>query len=953
MNHDKSSLNEIQYPILKIMDEATQAQRSDKFHEQAKFWFNTNPIIIRELLTWIYQNKAQLHLPSTDGQNPALTILDPFMGFGTVLKEAQALDSVPIGIEINPVSWFFAHAEMEKHDLKTISSAFRRLAKRKTWHGTPLQEELLSYYKTACPCEKNHPEKAEVVRLFWIQTDMCSNPTCQKRIPLFEDFIIYQKKMTVNYYPDASCSSCKQKFDWDSDLVTLIVETNLMVNGLQDAAGIDRGAKLWAYGENSVKCPTCQNEMTKSQQLPSPAQKKVLLSVLFCPYCQTVWQYRGNLPQNVRCPSCRSAYYPREGNVQRDWYTCPFCGSRDKVQYTSPAEAAEKRIPVLPFALEGYCAYCHQQKNQTHDCLLHQTGGRFFKKISTKDFSHFLTVSQLWGEQQQNLDFPVSEIVSGKETRILLEHQYFYWFQLFNARQLLSLATLLRAISEESDKKSRQILLTAFLLTLESNNIFTVFDRKRHRIKGIFDEKPFIVPYRYTEGNLWGIEGEEGSFSYHVAQLKQRLKSFQADRHEQTASPIPGFQNNIWCSSISSQNLQNYLPPVDVIVSEIPPPIDTLFMEWSDFYYVWLRLALKNEYTFFNPEHVHRIENINFLDRSRAKTNKYFAQLKEILRKCSVALKPEGLALFILPDQRESFWPALTETIFQAGFTVDFIWPVSPAMPASSSLPRAGFDKVILGCRNLEELPVENSINWKNSIISLQQVLQNEFSKFQAGNDDPRKSNQAFQRFILLGQGFREISKIYKILQKSPFPIRLRKLFQLVYLNIDRVLHPENGLPEILFDMDPISYFYFAYLCPQTEINSTELAQISIGICEIESLIQAGLIIPSSQKAGRSYQINDPIGRYEILREQYINIWQQSGIQTDLFLSQDPLAHLFPYSLVDVMHLLIGLVFYGETIHDKIPKWKFPKELILETGNYLIKREVPFSDLVSHLINKM
>ncbi|MBN2093186.1 hypothetical protein JW964_26420, partial [candidate division KSB1 bacterium] len=747
--------------------------------------------------------------------------------------------------------------------------------------------------------------------------------------------------------------SCKQKFDWDLDLVTLIVETNLMIDGLQEAAGIDRGAKLWAYSENQVKCPACQKEVKNLRKLPAVEQKKVLLSVLFCPYCQTVWQYRGNLPQNVRCPSCRSAYYPREGNVQRGWYTCPFCGSRDKVQYTSPVEAAEKRIPVFPFALEGYCAYCHQKKNQTHDCLLQKTGGRFFKKISTKDFSHFLTVSQLWGEQQQHLDFPVSEIVSGKETQILLEHQYFYWFQLFNARQLLSLAILLRAIMEESDKKSRQLLLTAFLLTLESNNIFTVFDRKRHRIKGIFDEKPFIVPYRYTEGNLWGIDEEEGSFSYHVTQLKQRLKTLQADRSKPTTTPVPGFQNNIWCSSISSPNLQDFLPPVDIILSEIPPPIDTLFLEWSDFYYVWLRLALKNEYTFFNPEHVHRIENINFLDRSRTKTNKYFAQLKEILRKCAAALKPEGLALFILPDQRESFWPALTETIFQAGFTVDFIWPVPLIAPASSSRTRAGFDKVIFGCRNLEELPVDNSINWKNSIISLQQVLQNEFIKFQNGYDNQKKTNQAFQRFILLGQGYREISKIYKILQKLPFPVRLRKLFQLVYLNIDRILHPENNLPKILYEIDPISYIYFAYLCSQTEIDNTELANHCLGICEIESLIQAGIIIPSSQKTGRQYQINDPIGRYEMLREQYIEIWQQRGIQTDLFQSQDPLANLFPYSLVDILHLLIGLVFYGETIHDKITRWKIPRELILETGNYLINREVPFADLVGHLINKI
>ena len=55
----------------------------------------------------------------------------------------------------------------------------------------------------------------------------------------------------------------------------------------------------------------------------------------------------------------------------------------------------------------------------------------------------------LWEEHKHSLPYPKSAIQPGAETNRLLEHHYNHWADMFAARQLLALSTLLYGIAEE------------------------------------------------------------------------------------------------------------------------------------------------------------------------------------------------------------------------------------------------------------------------------------------------------------------------------------------------------------------------------------------------------------------------------------------------------------------------------------------------------------------------
>ncbi len=79
---------------------------------------------------------------------------------------------------------------------------------------------------------------------------------------------------------------------------------------------------------------------------------------------------------------------------------------------------------------------------------------------------------------------------------------------MFNSRQLLALTTLLRGIGEESNRPLRDLLLSAFEMTLEANNVFTWNRTKRNTPggtapAGIFRRHEYHPKIRICEQNVW------------------------------------------------------------------------------------------------------------------------------------------------------------------------------------------------------------------------------------------------------------------------------------------------------------------------------------------------------------------------------------------------------------------------------------------------------------------
>lgn len=911
-------------------------------------WFENSSDLILNLIDWYFE-KFQSFKNANGTKRPVTNrlVLDPFMGLGTVLKIAreQGIDSV--GIDINPVAWFFAKVAIDEVAPSDFLEAVERLDSFQSQPDRILQEELQSYYHTNCPCKEEHTGKADILRMHWIQTAICSNAACQKRIPLFENFIIHQKKVSVNTVPDVRCNRCNTLFDWDEKEVSLIAESNLNSNSPNDSAGVGRSQRRWAVGDTTVLCPSCKAEIEPDVKNKKTIQKKVALHILYCPYCQSVWQYRGTLPQNVRCPSCGSSYYPKTGNVQQsDLYSCPFCGTLDKISDSLLSLSSKEQLPFIPYAIEGYCQQCHRKKKGAPSCAIQSNKGRFFKKVEGKDLAHYLAICQLWSRHQEKLNFPVSKIARGKETMRLFRNNYFYWFQLFNGRQLLSFATILEAIIAEENERLGNLLLLAFLQTLESNNVFANLDRHHQKVRGIFESKQMPIPYGYTESNLFGAQTGENSFRYYANQVAAHLKQIPPD----TNSSKSKTKIHLWCSSLESLTKQGFLPEVDLILTEPPLEGDSRFMEWSDFYYVWLRQALKEQYAFFSPEHVHRIENLNQPEKRRANSDFYFVQLRKNLGHCLSVLKKGAKVVLIMPVLRNGFWPGFLETLFEAGLQPDFIVPLPEISTSLKNEKQIKSWKLIFVCQKFEvpdNIPI---FDYSQFIHNLTAELSEQYAKIRNSSALKKYLTPSLIRFLLLGEGVNRLTPFYFQLKREPDAVSAERIHQMINMCIDGVMQTENNLPQNLIDIDPISYLYFKYLCDKKTVDALTMENLCQGIADPNVLIKQELIHLTRMRGERIFVINEPLVRYEKLKENYFDSWQNFGIQADLFVPNHSSKSFLRTCLIDIVHLALGLAFYGENLRPWLAAQNSVSTKVLEACSYLKRRNVTFEELIDYFL---
>jgi len=387
--------------------------------------------------------------PDTNGK----VILDPFMGGGTTVVEALRLGCKVIGIDLNPVAWFIVKTEVEPVDLDALQQAFDRLAERIVpWSGKPLRETLLSLYRTECPCCGAGREDADIIYTFWVKSAICT--ACGKQVPLFRDYIITQKSPSIRYYRDAACPKCRKTFDWEIEPAALVAEPSLQIDSPTYSAGAGRSTARWAYSSSkTVACPWCSEEVTAHPSKSKPERKKIPLAVLLCPHCESVWQWRGEVPETVTCPLCKKDYSPLSGNLPRKGKFLCSCGHTDDVIRSIRRLPEGQLLPIHPYAIDGYCPHCNGEeendvinrhelgnlfgeKSRTgkprgqidHACRLAKKGGKFFKRVTASDLRRIAESCETWDRVRESSIYPKQLVSHGEKTKThLLGHHYRNW----------------------------------------------------------------------------------------------------------------------------------------------------------------------------------------------------------------------------------------------------------------------------------------------------------------------------------------------------------------------------------------------------------------------------------------------------------------------------------------------------------------------------------------------
>lgn len=919
--------------------------------------------------------------PDTTGK----VILDPFMGGGTTVVEALRLGSKVIGIDLNPVAWFIVKTEVEPVDLDELKKSFERLSNRiVSWSGKPLKETLLDLYKTECPSCGS--KDADIIYTFWVKSSPCTTGTCDHQTPLFSDYIVAHKDPSIRYYEDCECPVCNKKFDWEIEQASLIGNKSLMINATQFSAGIGRASVRWSYAPEKTKsnCPWCLKSITPIVKNKKKKRKKVPLSVLYCPACEEVWQYRGEIKTDsiLECPTCKHTYNPNEGNLpSKGKFICQgTCnGNIDTIISSIKKLPKDQLLPSHPYAIEGYCELCagkskivdrekekffemdgdkekEIEDNNTSTSVLLKNNGKFFSRFSSQNLAKYQMAKEIWKKEKLNLPYPKSEVPIGEKTKSgLIAHHYNYWYQMFNDRQLLALSTLLSEIDKEDNQVAKEMLLSAFQISLNNYSMFCTRDKKSNKISRVFARHDFQPKNDPLENNLWGTQYGMGSFINNF-QLVYDAKEYCKNPYDRKLIIVDGkrrdfesiYRNEIISSSDediyarSSIDL-NFLEDksVDVVITDPPYSDNVNYSELSDYFYVWLRLSLFKNYIHFQPEITPKFEEI-VENRSRNKSAKDFEEgLKSVFTECNRISKHDSILCFTFHHSEDTAWEALLNAVCNAGYYIEAVYPIHGEAESSLHLMNneaISYDLIHV-CKKRE---TGSSIkrSWAGIRQEIKQRARDEIKLIESGSYGYETLPAPDVNIILIGKCLELYSKHYgSVVDYKDQPVPIKDALEEIKMMVDLLLTKDNPLPTELEDIDVPSYIYLTALCSNKEITVDSVSKIVRGIIEPSELREYGIIVKGRENRGRTFEVKQPLERLNELKEKFRN--GNSISQQSLF--NDAEIHLTEKILfVDVLHFLLGLAESGDNILPWLEKFGGLKPQIRAALEHMMRENKNF-----------
>ncbi|MBU4312939.1 MAG: DUF1156 domain-containing protein [Candidatus Omnitrophica bacterium] len=974
------------FPIVEINQLAVPERNAFKPIYQMHKWFARRAsCVFRAILlsamkpagTDIMQEFYKDHTndPDTNGK----VILDPFMGGGTTVVEALRLGCKVIGIDLNPVAWFIVKTEVESVDIDKLKQAFKDLENRKTSSGKTAKEELLSHYKTECSCCGN--KDADIIYTFWVKSAVCTNPLCKKEVPLFSSYIVAQKSPSIRFYKDVKCSLCTKTFDWEIEPASLIAESSLTINNPTDSCGLGRGNKRYSLSaKNNVKCPWCEKTQTPRLSATKKERKKVVLSVLCCPHCASIFQYRGTVPENVSCAVCKFEFNPHIGNIPDSGkFVCPSCGNKDQIIKSIRSLPDNQLLPTAPYAIEGYCPNCSGdieeeieeeslfgetikkttiKKDVTHLCQLTKNNGKFFKKVDSADIERYQRALKCWEKEKDNLPYPKQEVPRGEKTKSgLIAHHFIHWHQMFNPRQLLCLSILLKAIDEEPDWTLKEMLLSAFYQALRNQNMFCFYNPARSELEPLFSRHDFAPVNTHTENNVWGNIYGRGTFNSVIDKIIKgkefALHPYDSgqddDKHGSYRDPLRT-DFNVQAYSTTSITLSDKY--ADFVITDPPYAGNVNYSELSDFFYVWLKCVLDKKYSYFSPEQTPKAEEI-IENPTRGKSSSDFKEgLTKVFRECHRVLKDTGILAFTFHHAEGQTWDNVLAALCDSGFEIESVYPIhgdefkAEAMGAM----KISFDLIHI-CKKRFDTTLDKR-SWAGVRQEIKKKAREEVKLVESGRYGNEPLSPPDIQIILTGKCLELYSAHYgNIVDYENNPVPLQQALKEIKAMVDQIISPEEYFSLQMEDIGLESYVWLRYLSwYKTEIKSDDVHKAVKGILDVQDLLDSSLIVKGRAKRGRTYEVKQPQQRLPEILEKFQDIPMP---QTNLFGEVEAVKTKRKVYFADKIQLLLALIMNKENILPWLERFRGESPQIRVALQFIAKKSKELAPHAKKIIEIM
>jgi adenine-specific DNA methylase len=376
-----------------------------------------------------------------------------------------------------------------------------------------------------------------------------------------------------------------------------------------------------------------------------------------------------------------------EGPLSQGKVTCPDCGA---VHDLADRGRETKRSPVWRLFAQEYVEPGSKGKV------------RKFKKATDADRAHYRRADRLLKklEQQQEAFAPERSIpVAGRSDHRPLIHGFRSYRQLFNARQLLHLTLLGRAISGLADEKDKRLLGLAYSEHLTTNNMYVGYAFGYRRVSPLFSIHSFRHITRPVELNPWLAGSGRGTFPNVLNKIRRAAEfarcpsdldpkggrkpaSRQVGPSDGTVGSHPrGVLRGQVRAAIRTQNSMDLSAFPDGSVHLLltdPPYFDNLsYSELSDFYLAWHQVLgiAEGPYAASNKSAPIRA-NLALTAKTDEAIAEYRHKLGAILRECWRVLHPEGVCVFTYHHKSAKAWNALGEALARSGFRVSSVLPL-------------------------------------------------------------------------------------------------------------------------------------------------------------------------------------------------------------------------------------------------------------------------------------
>lgn len=816
-NRPKTCL-EVDFPILPINHVANIEGNAGKpIYQMSKWWARRRSSVFRAMLiaaaTKAPEDPAEAakivwdayyanHQKNKDFRN--LKVADIFMGGGTTIVEGARLGMQMYGNDLNPVAWFIVKNELAQVDPKEVMKLLAHIE-------VEVKPQIMPFF--ACDCPRGHkgewrktktgeimdesfdplalkPDERlgyeykgpEIIYTFWAKHGPCQATECDHRTPIMSSPVIAVKTLTVKAWQNVECGNCSKSFDIEEQEARMAPAALLVV-------APDESPFTIRKEDGSYCCPHC--EYTASKSLGKPTNKKIDLTLLIHPDWlkgspgtrlngkrlggsvndtfedTSAWhneragqlkliELRGTLPEKVTCPDTYEEIYTdnRGGNMPRQaTFTCRHttCGQQQSVLQS--IKATETNGPTAPYCIQGYCPQC--------DSKGIPYGGRFFAKPpSPKNYS---VADEEWAKRRVTdlqAFWPTLPIPYGSRTHVkdpLPKHGFTHWWMLFNSRQLLTHALLLRAICSDthSTPDARHLVLCAFQQYLRNQNMFCFWDVGYDKLVPMMSNNNFNPKNTFVENCVFGplgrgnwrscadgvIESLEwngnpwevaANCDTRIARLSDSFKITGKGSKVFPGDPVLPVGHLECRSSTDSETLES--DALDLVITD--PPFGELiqYSELADFFYVWLRLALRVDFpSVFGPEATPKaLEAVQNATRHPEDPDGFY---KRVLTQCwSEAfrrLKTGGMLAFTFHHSEDNPWVAVLESLFDAGFFLEATFPIRSDETKGDGefgSQKIEFD-IIHVCRKRVDQPHE--ISWArlrrqvmNDVKQLQELLE-------------------------------------------------------------------------------------------------------------------------------------------------------------------------------------------------------------------------------------